>query len=145
MALFWAADAFALWAGLAAFGTQMNAAALTVGFCTGMVFSRRIGPLAGAGILALILPLTLWVSAAPLAAAVAGVFCYRVLSLWLPLPAALAFLPTLRTMGDYRGPGTCAPLVIEPCPGEPLRLARIHRRAAESGPARPRRMPGSSR
>ena len=48
MALFWAADAFATWAGLAMFGFQMNAAALFVGFATGMVFTRRTGPLAGA-------------------------------------------------------------------------------------------------
>jgi uncharacterized membrane protein YbhN (UPF0104 family) len=39
---------------------------------------------------------------APLAAAVAGVFAYRILVLWLPLPVALASLPTLRTMGERR-------------------------------------------
>jgi hypothetical protein len=81
MALFWAADTMATWAGLAMFGVQMNAAALFVGFATGMVFTRRTGPLAGAGVLALILALTIWVSGAPLAAAVAGVFVYRVLAL----------------------------------------------------------------
>ena len=43
MALFWAADAFATWAGLAMFGFRMNAAALFVGFATGMVFTRRHG------------------------------------------------------------------------------------------------------
>jgi len=39
------------------FGFRMNAAALFVGFATGMVFTRRTGPLAGAGVLALVLPL----------------------------------------------------------------------------------------
>ena len=39
----------AVWAGLAAFGYEMNGAALFVGFATGMVFTRRTGPLAGAG------------------------------------------------------------------------------------------------
>jgi len=102
MALFWAADAFAVWAGLAAFGVRMNAATLTVGFATGMVFTRRTGPLGGAGILALVLPLTLWCSGAPLAAAVAGVFAYRVLSLWLPLPVSLAFMPVLRALAEDR-------------------------------------------
>ncbi len=102
MALFWAADAFAMWAGLAAFGTRMNAVTLLVGYATGMVFTRRTAPLAGAGILALALPACLWYSGAPLAAAVAGVFAYRILVLWLPLPVALAFLPTLRTMGERR-------------------------------------------
>jgi hypothetical protein len=102
MALFWAADAFAVWAGLAAFGFRMDAASLIVGYATGMVFTRRTGPLAGAGILALVLPLSLWYCGAPLAVAVAGVFAYRVLALWLPMPAALAFLPTLRTMGEQQ-------------------------------------------
>jgi hypothetical protein len=90
MALFWVADAFATWAGLAMFGLHMNAAALFVGFATGMVFTRRTGPLAGAGVLALVLPLTIWVSGAPLAVAVAGVFVYRVLALLMPMPVALA-------------------------------------------------------
>ena len=99
MALFWAADAFATWAGLAMFGFRMNAAALFVGFATGMVFTRRTGPLAGAGVLALVLPLTVWDSGAPLAVAVAGVFVYRVLALLLPMPVSLAALPTLREMG----------------------------------------------
>jgi len=52
--------------------------------------------------LSLVLPPALWCSGAPLAAAVAGVFAYQVLSLWLPLPVALAFLPTLRAMGDHQ-------------------------------------------
>ncbi|MBO0775556.1 MAG: hypothetical protein J2P34_04530, partial [Actinobacteria bacterium] len=99
MALFWAADAFAGWAGLAAFGFQMNAAALFVGFATGMVFTRRTGPLAGAGVLALVLPLTLWYSGAPFAVAIIGMFTYRVLALLLPMPVSLAVLPTLRRMG----------------------------------------------
>jgi hypothetical protein len=99
MALFWAADAFAAWAGLAAFDFRMNWAALFIGFATGMVFTRRTGPLAGAGVLALVLPLTIWYSGAPFAAAIVGVFAYRILALWLPMPASLAVLPTLREMG----------------------------------------------
>jgi hypothetical protein len=98
MALFWAADAFATWSGLAMFGFHMNPAELFVGFATGMVFTRRTGPLAGAGILALVLPLAIWVSGAPLAVAVAGVFVYRMLALLLPMPVSLAALPTLRQM-----------------------------------------------
>jgi uncharacterized membrane protein YbhN (UPF0104 family) len=102
MALFWAADAFAVWAGMAAFGFRMGVAELIVGYATGMVFTRRTGPLGGAGFLALFLPLCLWYCGAPLAGAVAGVFAYRILALWLPMPLALAFLPTLRTMGERR-------------------------------------------
>jgi hypothetical protein len=102
MALFWAADAFAVWAGLAAFGFRMSAASLIVGYATGMVFTRRTGPLAGAGVLTLFLPLCLWYCGAPLAVAVAGVFAYRVLVMWLQIPFAISFLPTLRTMGERR-------------------------------------------
>jgi hypothetical protein len=54
MALFWAGDALAVWLALAASGFVMNGAALLVGYCTGMVFTRRVAPLAGAGTLALI-------------------------------------------------------------------------------------------
>jgi hypothetical protein len=98
MALFWAADAFAAWSGLAAFGFRMNVAALYIGFATGMVFTRRTGPLAGAGILALLLPLTIWISGAPFAVAILGVFAYRVMALWLPMPLSLAVLPSLQKM-----------------------------------------------
>lgn len=100
MVVFWAGDAFAVWAGLAAFGFRMGAAALIVGFATGTVFTRRTGPMAGAGILALALPLSLWCSGAPLAVAVVGVFVYRILVLWLPVPVSLAVLPTLRAMAE---------------------------------------------
>jgi hypothetical protein len=82
----------------------MSVAALIVGYGTGMVFTRRTGPLGGAGVLVLVLPPALWYSGAPLAAAVAGVFIYQVLFLWLPMPAALALLPTLRAMGEQREP-----------------------------------------
>jgi hypothetical protein len=99
MALFWAADAFSVWAGLALFGLKMNGAALFIGYASGLVFTRRTGPLAGAGVLTLVLPVTIWYCGAPLAAAVAGVFAYRVLAFWLPTPASLAALPTLRAMG----------------------------------------------
>ena len=95
MALFWAGDALAIWAALAAFGLVMNGAALIVGYCTGMVFTRRIAPLAGAGTLALILPLTIWASGAPLATAITAVAACRLLGA-LSLPPALASLPVLR-------------------------------------------------
>ena len=52
--------------------------------------------MAGAGVLTLILSLAIWCSGAPLAVAVAGVFAYRALTLWLPMPFALIALPVLR-------------------------------------------------
>ncbi len=98
MALFWAGYALAAWAGLAAFGVLMNGAALLIGYCTGMVFTRRTAPLAGAGTLTLILLLTIYASGTPLATAITGVAAYRLLCFWLPLPLppALASLPVLR-------------------------------------------------
>jgi hypothetical protein len=104
MAVFWAADAFATWAGLAAFGFQMDAAALYIGFATGMLFTRRTGPLAGAGLLALVLPVTICLSGSPFAVAIVGIFAYRILALLLPLPYSLAALPTLRRMGAHLAP-----------------------------------------
>jgi hypothetical protein len=98
MTAFWAADAFAVWVGLAMFGYRMNGPALFVGVATGWLFTRRVGPLAGAGVLMVILPVTIWYCGAPFALAVVGVFAYRVLAFWLPLPVSLAALPTLRMM-----------------------------------------------
>lgn len=95
MALFWAGEALAVWSALDAFGFLMNGAALIVGYCTGMVVSRRVAPLAGAGTLVLILSLTIWASGAPLATAITGVAACRVLGV-LSLPSALASLPVLR-------------------------------------------------
>lgn len=99
MTLFWIADAFAMWAALEAFGFQMDAAAMFIGYATGMIFTRRTGPLGGAGILMVVLSVTIWYSGAPFAVAVVAVFAYRVIALWLPMPFSLASLPTLRHMG----------------------------------------------
>ncbi len=104
MALFWFADILGLWSALAAFGVHMNGASLIVGYATGMVFTRRTGPLGGAGVLMCALPATLWVSGAPFAAAVVGVFAYRVVTLWLPMPFSIAALPTLRRIGQHGVP-----------------------------------------
>jgi uncharacterized membrane protein YbhN (UPF0104 family) len=103
MVIFWIADAFAAWAALAMFGFHMNAAALFIGFGTGMVFTRRTGPLGGAGVLMVVLPVTVWYSGAPMATAVVGILVYRVVSLWLPMPFALGTLKTLRAMGETGG------------------------------------------
>lgn len=117
MALFWAADFFAGWLGLAAFGVHIDAAVFVVAFATGMIFSRRTGPLAGAGVLTCTLSACVWYSGAPLAATVCGIFAYRFVTFWLPLPFALASLPTLRAIGGLplpRAPGTARPPAGEP-------------------------------
>jgi hypothetical protein len=116
MALFFVADAAGMWAALCAFGFAMAPASLYVGLATGMVFTRRTGPLGGAGVLMLVLPLTLWYSGAPLATAVAGVFVFRVIGLWLPMPFSLASLSTLRELGnEVQGArGQAEPPSVEP-------------------------------
>jgi hypothetical protein len=104
MVLFWSAEIVAVWAGLAAFGLSMDWAALIVGFCTGMIATRRVAPLAGAGLLMLLLPVAIWYSGAPFAVAIAGTFAYRAMTLWLPMPFSLAALPALRRLGKQAVP-----------------------------------------
>ncbi len=100
MLVFWLAELGAAWCGLAMFGFHMNGASFALGFLTGAVFTRRTGPLAGAGILMLCLPVTIWYSGAPWGAAIAGIFALRFLSFWLPLPFSIANLSTLRAIAE---------------------------------------------
>lgn len=104
MLVFWAAEIAAVWAGLAAFGLRMEWAALTVGFCTGMIATRRVAPLAGAGVLTLLLSVAIWYCGAPFTVAIAGTFAYRAMTLWLPMPFSLAALPALRRLGKQAVP-----------------------------------------
>jgi hypothetical protein len=46
-----------------------------------------------------VLPLTIWVSGAPFAVAIVGVFVYRVLALLLPMPVSLDPMRLLTTRG----------------------------------------------
>lgn len=99
MALYWAADMLALWAATAAFRVQMSALSVIVALGTGMIFTRRTAPLAGAGVMTVALVPTLWyVAAVPLAPATLGVVVYRLFTFWIPLPAALIALPRLRLL-----------------------------------------------
>jgi uncharacterized membrane protein YbhN (UPF0104 family) len=102
MCLFWAADVFALWAALSAFGFRMGVAALIIAYAIGYALTRRSAPLGGAGLIETTLPLTLWDSGAPLSAAVAGVLAYRFFNLWLPMPASFAVLPRLNSLTKAR-------------------------------------------
>lgn len=111
MGVYWAGDIFALWAATAAFGFHMTVLAVIVAFGTGMLFTRRTAPLAGAGLMIVALVPTLWYGAAvPFATATLGVAAYRFFTVWVPLPAAFAALPKLREIGrsgeDAGGGGT---------------------------------------
>jgi uncharacterized membrane protein YbhN (UPF0104 family) len=105
MTVFWVAEMATAWLGLAAFGYHMAVPEFIVGLGTGMVFTRRTGPFAGAGVLELVLPLTIWAAGAPFAVAVLGMFTYRVLSVWLPMPFALQCLHAVRQIGQTSEPG----------------------------------------
>ncbi len=99
MGLFWGADMFAVWATTAAFGYRMNVLVLIVCFGTGMIFTRRTGPLGGVGIILAALAATLWNGGGvPLAAGTLGVAFYHLLTFWIPLPGAIAVLPKLRAL-----------------------------------------------
>ncbi len=104
MAAFWLGESFAIWGAMAACGYQMAPAPLIVGVATGAVFTRRTGPFAGSGVLALVLPVTIWYSGAPLAVAVVGVGIYRACGTWIPMPWSLRSLPTLRALGQRQTP-----------------------------------------
>jgi uncharacterized membrane protein YbhN (UPF0104 family) len=89
--VYWAGDVICLWACLQPFGAAPAVAAIVIAHAAGYVLTRRTLPLAGAGIVELLMPLTLTAAGAPLTGAILGVLAYRIFNLWLPLiPALLA-------------------------------------------------------
>jgi uncharacterized membrane protein YbhN (UPF0104 family) len=100
---YWAGDIFCLWATLHAFQAYTPPVAqLILAYATGYALTRRALPLGGAGIVETLLPLSLhWLKIA-LAPALAAVFAYRLINLWLPIIPALAGLPTLRQLERSR-------------------------------------------
>jgi hypothetical protein len=101
MVLYWGADAFALWAAVAAFGVQLSAVAVIVCLGTGMIVTRRTAPLAGAGLMSVAMVPTLWYGAGvPFATATLGVATYHLFTLLVPLPASLLSLPVLRELDE---------------------------------------------
>jgi uncharacterized membrane protein YbhN (UPF0104 family) len=118
MLLYWLADMWALWAGMAAFGFRMNGATMMVAFGTAMIVTRRTGPLGGAGLLGVALAATLWYCGAPWTAAVLGTFSYRFFALWAPQPLSFLMLPRLRRVLE-RSPDSDAPASAEQRSREP--------------------------
>ena len=94
--VYWAGDVLCLWASLKPFGSAPSFAPIVLAHAVGYVLTRRTLPLAGAGIVEVLMPLTLVASGAPFAGAILGVFVYRIFNLWLPLLPAAAVLPHLR-------------------------------------------------
>jgi uncharacterized membrane protein YbhN (UPF0104 family) len=88
-AVYWAGDVVCLWACLKPFGAAPALPAVVIAHAAGYVLTRRTLPLAGAGIVELLMPLTLTAAGAPFTGAILGVLAYRVYNLWLPLAPAL--------------------------------------------------------
>ena len=101
--IYWAGDVLCLWASLKPFDAAPRFAPIVLAHAVGYVLTRRTLPLAGAGIVEVLMPLTLVAAGAPFAGAILGVFLYRLFNLWLPLlPAAIA-LPRLRRRYSREG------------------------------------------
>jgi uncharacterized membrane protein YbhN (UPF0104 family) len=94
--LYWAGDVACLWASLKPFGATPTLPAIVLAHAVGYVLTRRTLPFAGAGIVEVLMPLTLLAAGAPFAGAVLGVIAYRIFNLWLPLIPAFAALPSVR-------------------------------------------------
>jgi hypothetical protein len=116
MTLFWAGEIFALWAGLAAFGTRMSIPVVIIADAVGYVLTRRAAPLGGAGFIDTFVVLCLWDCNAPLPVAIAGVFTYRFFSLFAIMPFSFAALPALRSIGGPGGSPSPEP-ATQPAPG----------------------------
>lgn len=94
--LYWAGDVLCLWASLQPFDAAPSFPAIVLAHAVGYVLTRRTLPLAGAGIVEVMMPLTLVAGGAPFPGAILGVFVYRLFNLWLPLLPAVFALPRLR-------------------------------------------------
>src|SRR5205085_10522374 len=94
--VYWAGDVLCLWASLQPFDAAPRFAPIVLAHAVGYVLTRRTLPLAGAGIVEVLMPLTLVAAGAPFAGAILGVFLYRICNLWLPLLPATLALPRLR-------------------------------------------------
>jgi uncharacterized membrane protein YbhN (UPF0104 family) len=94
--VYWGGDVLCLWAALKPFEAAPPFPAIVLAHAVGYVLTRRTLPLAGAGIVEVLMPLTLVAAGAPFAGAILGVFTYRLFNLWLPLLPAAAAIPPLR-------------------------------------------------
>lgn len=93
--VYWAGDVVCLWAALQPFHAAPRFAGVVIAHAVGYVLTRRTLPLAGAGIVEVLMPLTLAASGAPFSGAILGVLTYRIFNLWLPLIPAAVALPRL--------------------------------------------------
>ncbi len=103
MAVYWAAEAGALWAALRAFGISCAPSVAILGCATGYVLTPRGLPLAGAGISEALVPVSLMWLGVPLAAAVPAALAAELTRLAVSLPpAALSRRTVHRLVGLER-------------------------------------------
>lgn len=95
--IYWAGDVGCLWACLVPLHRAPTLPAIVIAHAVGYVLTRRTFPLAGAGFVEVLMPLTLAACGVPLATAIVGVLFYRILNLWLPLVPALVALRTVQS------------------------------------------------
>ncbi len=103
VSLYWLGDIACLWAALKIYNAEISTPALILAYATGYVLTRRSLPVAGAGLVEVLMTFALvWVGV-PLAPALLGVVTYRLFNFWLPVIPALAALPAVRRMRrDFR-------------------------------------------
>jgi uncharacterized membrane protein YbhN (UPF0104 family) len=95
--VYWAGDVACLWASLKPFDAAPAVAPIVIAHAVGYSLTRRTLPFAGAGIVEVIMPLTLVACGTPFPGAILGVLTYRIFNLWLPLVPGAAALRGLRT------------------------------------------------
>lgn len=100
--VYWAGDVGCLWASLKPFEATPQISAIILAHAVGYVLTRRTLPLAGAGVVEVLMPLTLVAAGASFPGAVLGVVAYRVFNLWLPLLPAVWALPAARLVAPAR-------------------------------------------
>lgn len=91
--LYWAGDIACLWLGLRAFGIDVPAGAVVLGYVTGYVANVLPLPTGGVGGVDAAMTFALHALGMPLEDALAGVIAYRFIGFWLPtIPAAWALI-----------------------------------------------------
>jgi uncharacterized membrane protein YbhN (UPF0104 family) len=98
--LYWFGEIVCLWAALRAFHAAVAIPALILAYATGYVVTRRSLPAGGVGVAEVFLTLALTWLGVPLAAALVGVFGYRIFNFWLALVPAFAVTPTVRELRE---------------------------------------------
>jgi uncharacterized membrane protein YbhN (UPF0104 family) len=96
--VYWAGELLTLWAALRAFGVELGAAALVVGYATGYASTMLPLPVGGAGGVDAATTYALTLVGVPLAPALLATLVQRFCTYWLPLAVALAGARSLKRL-----------------------------------------------